>query len=61
MDKRSTKSAGPELRSRLGAIEQRMAALESQMALLRTEREEVLENLAAIVYPVLTLPTDITS
>ncbi|KAJ7136872.1 hypothetical protein C8R44DRAFT_363556 [Mycena epipterygia] len=54
-------SRGSELRSRLDAIEQRMAALESQMALLRKEREDILEELAAIVYPVLTLPSDITS
>ncbi|KAJ7136869.1 hypothetical protein C8R44DRAFT_868963 [Mycena epipterygia] len=52
---------GSELRSCLGAIEQRMAALESQMTLLRKERKEVLEDLAAVVYPILTLPSDITS
>jgi hypothetical protein len=54
-------STASELRSRLGAIEQRMAALESQMALLRKEREEVLADLHAIVYPVVTLPPEITS
>ncbi|KAJ7141667.1 hypothetical protein C8R43DRAFT_954621 [Mycena crocata] len=38
-----------------------MAALESQMALLRVEREEILQDLRDIVYPILTLPTDVTS
>ncbi|KAJ7253281.1 hypothetical protein C8J57DRAFT_1137539 [Mycena rebaudengoi] len=55
------KSAVPELRSRLGTIEQLMAALESQMALLRNEREEVLGKLAAIVYPILSIPPEVTS
>ncbi|KAJ7136861.1 hypothetical protein C8R44DRAFT_868956 [Mycena epipterygia] len=55
------KPTGSKLRSRLGAIEQRMAVLESEITLLRKEREEVLEDLAAIVYPVLILPSDITS
>ncbi|KAJ6576962.1 hypothetical protein DFH09DRAFT_355259 [Mycena vulgaris] len=50
-----------ELRSRLDPIEQRMIALESQMAMLRTEQDELLKDLAAIVYPILTLPEDITS
>ncbi|KAJ7127430.1 hypothetical protein C8R43DRAFT_1240379 [Mycena crocata] len=49
------------LRSRLDAIQFQMTVLESQMALLHAERESVLQHLAGIVYPVLTLPTDITS
>ncbi|KAJ7686931.1 hypothetical protein B0H17DRAFT_702759 [Mycena rosella] len=55
------KSSAFHLRSKLGAVEQRIAALETQMALLHKEREQILGDLAAIVYPVLTLPTDITS
>ncbi|KAJ7149448.1 hypothetical protein C8R43DRAFT_1192570 [Mycena crocata] len=41
------------LRARLGAIEQQMAVLESQMTLLRGEREEILQDLAVEVYPIL--------
>ncbi|KAJ7136851.1 hypothetical protein C8R44DRAFT_363481 [Mycena epipterygia] len=61
LEKNSMNSTASDLRSHLGTIDQRMAALESQMALLRKEREEVLEDLAAIVYPILTIPNDITS
>ncbi|KAJ7713132.1 hypothetical protein DFH07DRAFT_758942 [Mycena maculata] len=49
------------LRSRFGAVEQRIAALESEMVLLRNEREDILGELRAVVYPVLTLPDEITS
>ncbi|KAJ7149486.1 hypothetical protein C8R43DRAFT_503933 [Mycena crocata] len=49
------------LRARLEALERQMTALESQMTLLRAEREEILQDLAAVVYPILTLPDDITS
>ncbi|KAJ7686928.1 hypothetical protein B0H17DRAFT_1332579 [Mycena rosella] len=55
------KSPASQLRSRLGTIEQRIASLETQIALLHKEREQVLGDLAAISYPVLTLPTEITS
>ncbi|KAJ7156521.1 hypothetical protein C8R43DRAFT_998251 [Mycena crocata] len=55
------KSKASSLRSRLGAIDLQIAALESHLALLHAEREEVLKDLAQVVYPILTLPTDIAS
>ncbi|KAJ7684168.1 hypothetical protein DFH06DRAFT_1020 [Mycena polygramma] len=36
-----------------------MAALESQMSILRKEHHDVMEELAGVVYPVLTLPNEI--
>ncbi|KAJ7494232.1 hypothetical protein B0H11DRAFT_929580 [Mycena galericulata] len=54
-------SSASELRSRLDEITERTTVLESQIALLQKERESVLKDLAAVVYPVLTLPDDITS
>lgn len=47
-------SAASKLRSRL-------AEIEAQIALLGMERELVLGDLVSIVYPVLTLPNEITS
>jgi hypothetical protein len=55
------KSTASKLRFHLRVIEERMAGLESQMALLRQERDAVLTDLAAVVYPVLTLPNEIIS
>ncbi|KAF7338958.1 C3H1-type domain-containing protein [Mycena venus] len=55
------KSTASELRWRLYKTEGQIAALESQMAILRADRETVLGDLAAIVYPVLTLPNEITA
>ncbi|KAJ7615456.1 hypothetical protein FB45DRAFT_1064375 [Roridomyces roridus] len=49
------------LRARLAHIDEQVAALESQMALLRRDRKIVQDELAAIVYPILTLPDDVTS
>ncbi|KAJ7644640.1 hypothetical protein FB45DRAFT_1116289 [Roridomyces roridus] len=48
-------------RARLAQIEQHMLVLENQMTLLRAEKETIENDLAAIVYPVLTLPNEITS
>ncbi|KAJ6479932.1 hypothetical protein C8R47DRAFT_1136426 [Mycena vitilis] len=45
--------------SRAAAIEAQMAALESQMSILRQEHHDVMEELAGVVYPVLTLPNEI--
>ncbi|KAJ7443190.1 hypothetical protein B0H11DRAFT_469335 [Mycena galericulata] len=45
-------------RSRLAEIRDKIGALESQLAVLRTEEHKTLES---IIYPILTLPTDITS
>ncbi|KAJ7610722.1 hypothetical protein DFH06DRAFT_1147963 [Mycena polygramma] len=50
-----------DLRSRLCTINERIAALELQRSSLRQERKNILEELAAVVYPVLTLPNEITS
>ncbi|KAJ7105362.1 hypothetical protein C8R44DRAFT_858654 [Mycena epipterygia] len=55
------KSAASKLRSHLCKIEDQIAALESQIGILRVNRETVLVDLAAIVYPVLTLPNEITA
>ncbi|KAJ7172899.1 hypothetical protein C8R43DRAFT_1058314 [Mycena crocata] len=49
------------LRSRLASLEQQIASLESQVALLHSAREQVLQDLAGVVYPVLEIPTEITS
>ncbi|KAJ7858595.1 hypothetical protein B0H13DRAFT_2356452 [Mycena leptocephala] len=57
----NVESTASTLRSRLGALEQQIASLQSQMELLHTQREEVLQDLARIVYPVLELPAEITS
>ena len=55
------KMLGAKLRARLAGIEHQMRALEAQMNLLRVEHQNVSKDLEAIVYPVLTLPTEITS
>ncbi|KAJ7463297.1 hypothetical protein FB451DRAFT_1494276 [Mycena latifolia] len=52
---------GTPLRSRLAAIDRHIADLEAQLARLRVEKEGVLESLDALVYPILTLPPEITS
>lgn len=57
----NTSPTNCELRSRLADIGDKIAALELQVALLRTEQDEAMETLDSIVYPVLSLPTDITS
>ncbi|KAJ7644516.1 hypothetical protein FB45DRAFT_824691, partial [Roridomyces roridus] len=49
------------LRARLKEIQQQISTLEAQMASLRSEEEAVARELAAIVYPVLTLPNDVVS
>ncbi|KAJ7644504.1 hypothetical protein FB45DRAFT_1021268 [Roridomyces roridus] len=54
-------SSGP-LRARLAAIQGAIVFHEEQLGLLRTQRESTERHLAAIaVYPVLTLPNEITS
>jgi hypothetical protein len=53
------KSTASRLRSHLSEIEGQIAVLESQIALLCADRETVLVDLAAIAYPILTLPNEI--
>ncbi|KAJ6529846.1 hypothetical protein B0H19DRAFT_1242800 [Mycena capillaripes] len=60
-DSSNQKSTATKLRFHLSAIDERMAALETQMAILRQERAAVLGDLAAVVYPILTLANEITS
>ncbi|KAJ7448353.1 hypothetical protein FB451DRAFT_764666 [Mycena latifolia] len=50
-----------QLRSRLVDIESQVADLVSQLARLHVEKEGVLASLDSIIYPVLTLPPEITS
>ncbi|KAJ7463377.1 hypothetical protein FB451DRAFT_465197 [Mycena latifolia] len=50
-----------QLRSRLVDIECQVADLESQLARLRVEKEGVLASLDSLIYPILTLPPEITS
>ncbi|KAJ7644545.1 hypothetical protein FB45DRAFT_1053280 [Roridomyces roridus] len=53
--------SGTNLRARLTEIQQQISTLEAQMASLRSEEEAVARELAALVYPVLTLPNDVVS
>ncbi|KAJ7613195.1 hypothetical protein FB45DRAFT_273783 [Roridomyces roridus] len=52
---------GTALRARLSQIEAHIDALDSQLCVLRAERITVAAELAGIVYPVLSLPNEITS
>ncbi|KAJ7603561.1 hypothetical protein FB45DRAFT_1071326 [Roridomyces roridus] len=54
-------SIGAELRRRAAHIEDQIDLLQSHIATLQAEGKAVQEQLAAIVYPILTLPNDITS
>ncbi|KAJ7615460.1 hypothetical protein FB45DRAFT_1064379 [Roridomyces roridus] len=45
----------------VATLESQVAALESRIALLRRDRQIPHDQLAAIVYPILTLPDDVTS
>ncbi|KAJ7087035.1 hypothetical protein C8R43DRAFT_1244882 [Mycena crocata] len=49
------------LRTRLKEIDEEMDALESKLRLLTVERRSVMEHLDSIIYPILTLPPEITS
>ncbi|KAJ7088208.1 hypothetical protein C8R43DRAFT_297823 [Mycena crocata] len=49
------------LRTRLVAIDEEIHALELRLQLLSAERREVVQDLDSLVYPVLTLPPEITS
>ncbi|KAJ7200753.1 hypothetical protein GGX14DRAFT_659451 [Mycena pura] len=53
--------AAAGLRAQLAQIEESMAVLESQLASLRFEKHQLLQDLGEIVYPVTTLPAEITS
>ncbi|KAJ7743581.1 hypothetical protein B0H16DRAFT_1561006 [Mycena metata] len=50
-----------ELRFRLADIDATIADFETQLALLRAERELVSENLSCILYPILSLPPEMTA
>ncbi|KAJ7448333.1 hypothetical protein FB451DRAFT_1103074 [Mycena latifolia] len=54
-------TSNSHLRSRLTEIEQQIVRLESQLARLRVEREGIVEKLDSIVYPILTVPPEVTS
>ncbi|KAJ7262999.1 hypothetical protein C8J57DRAFT_1183717 [Mycena rebaudengoi] len=50
-----------ELRAELAKIDEKTAALRSKLQLLNEQRQSVLKRLDAVVYPVLTLPSEITA
>ncbi|KAJ7610234.1 hypothetical protein FB45DRAFT_1066392 [Roridomyces roridus] len=50
-----------ELRSDLAELNAEISTLQTQLARLRVDRKRVFDKLAAIVYPVLTLPDDVTA
>ncbi|KAJ7262986.1 hypothetical protein C8J57DRAFT_1719207 [Mycena rebaudengoi] len=50
-----------ELRAQLAKIEEKTSALLSQLQLLGEQRQSILQQLDAVVYPVLTLPSDVTA
>ncbi|KAJ7615361.1 hypothetical protein FB45DRAFT_243082 [Roridomyces roridus] len=53
--------SGARLRSCLAQIDEQIISLQSQLARLQTDRKSVIDELAAIVYPVLSLPHDVTA
>ncbi|KAJ7615455.1 hypothetical protein FB45DRAFT_1035443 [Roridomyces roridus] len=57
----ATRSIGAQLRQHLASLEQQITLLQSQIVALQADQKAAQEQLAAIVYPVLTLPNDITS
>ncbi|KAK7038248.1 hypothetical protein R3P38DRAFT_2905248 [Favolaschia claudopus] len=56
-----TQSAAAALRTRLAEVDEKMAALHSQFEELAEVRRDVVDALASFVYPVLTLPSEITA
>ncbi|KAJ7453030.1 hypothetical protein B0H11DRAFT_2072320 [Mycena galericulata] len=57
----SSDSSPASLRARLAELDEEMDALESKLRLMASERRLVVDGLNAIVYPVVTLPPEITS
>ncbi|KAJ7649722.1 hypothetical protein FB45DRAFT_778710 [Roridomyces roridus] len=53
--------SGANLRSRLAQIEEQIASLQSHLTRLQTDRQDIIDQLAVVVYPVLTLPHDVTA
>ncbi|KAK7063662.1 hypothetical protein R3P38DRAFT_3164654 [Favolaschia claudopus] len=53
--------SGSSLRARLAGIDAEIAALEARLAHLETAREQVAGALDSIVYPILSIPVEITS
>ncbi|KAJ6549693.1 hypothetical protein B0H19DRAFT_1159652 [Mycena capillaripes] len=60
-DDKPTSSSAASLRTRLMAIDAEMADLHTRWQRLAIDRKPVVEALKSIVYPVLTLPTEITA
>ncbi|KAJ7155192.1 hypothetical protein C8R46DRAFT_1117166 [Mycena filopes] len=60
MEQFSPTTPASHLRSRLAEIDATIFDFEAQIALLRAEQELVSESLSRIVYPVLTLPPEMT-
>ncbi|KAJ7644541.1 hypothetical protein FB45DRAFT_1053275 [Roridomyces roridus] len=54
-------SQGPRLRARLAEIARQIGVLEAKIAVLRDEQQSVEADLEGLVYPILTLPNEITS
>ncbi|KAJ7076731.1 hypothetical protein B0H15DRAFT_863234 [Mycena belliarum] len=54
-------SSARNLRARLIEIKMRVVELELQLASLHSEHDRVLEDLKSIVYPILTLPPEVTT
>ncbi|KAJ7477692.1 hypothetical protein FB451DRAFT_192185 [Mycena latifolia] len=57
----SPATTGSQLRARLIEIENQVAGLETQLSRLRVEKQAVLDSLESVIYPILTLPPEITS
>ncbi|KAJ7613981.1 hypothetical protein FB45DRAFT_1064844 [Roridomyces roridus] len=53
--------SGAKLRSRLAQIEEQIASLQSHLTRLQADRQDIIDQLAVVVYPVLTLPHDVTA
>ncbi|KAJ7190736.1 hypothetical protein GGX14DRAFT_579537 [Mycena pura] len=54
-------TAAAELRAQIGRIDEQLASLKSQLTSLRTAKKQLLQDLDRLVYPVLTLPPEISS
>ncbi|KAJ7448349.1 hypothetical protein FB451DRAFT_1289112 [Mycena latifolia] len=54
-------TSNSHLRSRLTEIEQQIVRLESQLVQLRVEKEGIVQRLDSIIYPILTIPPEVTS
>ncbi|KAJ7139239.1 hypothetical protein C8R44DRAFT_847339 [Mycena epipterygia] len=57
----SSPTSSSSLRLRLAELDEEMDTLESRLRLLAAERRRVVQDLKSIIYPVLTLPPEITA